>query len=76
MENNETMSNTSLDAEQQLEMIQQTRNLKKTLKQLGKNQLIMLVLQQVNLVVEQQNINKVLLERLKELEKKEEPKNA
>lgn len=43
----------------------QVRQLKRTLKQLSKNQLIQLVLQQVNETIEQQNINKVLLEQLK-----------
>lgn len=46
----------------------QVRQLKRTLKQLSKNQLIQLVLQQVNETIEQQNINKVLLEQLKSKE--------
>ena len=57
-----------LDQESMLEMLNQNRRIKSTLKQLSKNQLIKLLVEQVNLAVEQQNINKVLLEKLKEQE--------
>jgi hypothetical protein len=61
-----------LSREQELEILQQTTQLKKTLKQLSKNQLIALVLQQVNLTIEQQNINRILLDQIKESEKENE----
>jgi hypothetical protein len=61
-----------LSREQELEILQQTTQLKKTLKQLSKNQLIALVLQQVNLTTEQQNINRILLDQIKESEKENE----
>jgi len=48
----------------------QFSNLKKQLKQLSKNELITLVLQQVEINVENQNINKLLAEKLKELQEK------
>ena len=70
---------TKLNEEQELQLMQETRELKRTLKGLSKNQLILLLMQQVNIAVEMQNVNKVLLEKLKELEpqgQKEEPKNV
>lgn len=73
--------NQNLSKEQQGQVLQETLQLKKTLKNLSKNQLILLLMQQVNLAVEMQNINKVLLDEVKLLEtklglKKEEgPKN-
>lgn len=54
-----------LTKEEELEILDQTRNLKKTLKQLSKNELIQLLLQQVNYAVEQQNVNKVLHAQLR-----------
>lgn len=54
------------------EIAEQTRVLRRTLKRLSKNQLIEQLFVQVNLCVEQQNINKVLLERLKTYERGEE----
>lgn len=65
--------NQKLSKEQEGQIVMETAQLKRTLKSLSKNQLIVLLLQQVNLAVEQQNVNKVLLERLKELEPKSEP---
>lgn len=46
------------------EMAQAGAALKKHLKMLSKNQLIALLVQQVNLVIEHQNINKILIEKL------------
>src|SRR4029077_14496468 len=46
------------------------QKMRKTLKQLGKNQLITLVMQQVQLAIEQQTANKIMLEELKRLEDK------
>lgn len=48
------------------EALQALRDMKHQLKQLSKNQLIQLLFQQANFAQEQQNINKVLLEKLKE----------
>jgi len=48
--------------------LEQRRMLKKTLKQLGKNQLIDLVLQQVGINIEQQASNKYLIEALRKYE--------
>lgn len=53
-----------LSPEDARELMQQASKLKKTLKSLSKNQLVALVIQQVNIAVEQQNINKILLEKL------------
>lgn len=55
-----------LDDTDMATLIEQTRRMKKTLKQLSKNQLIQLLVEQVNQTIEQQNINKVLLDQLKE----------
>lgn len=49
-----------------LEYLEQGRKIKQSLKNLSKNQLIQLLLEQVNFSIEQQNINRVLLEKLKE----------
>jgi Glu-tRNA(Gln) amidotransferase subunit E-like FAD-binding protein len=66
-----------LSEEQKKELLREIALLKRTLKQLGKNQLIQLVLQQMNLAIEQQNINKLLIEQLNELTKgKEDVKNS
>lgn len=68
------MSNVQLkpQEEQAAEIAHELAVLRKTLKSLSKNQLIQLVLQQVNKVIEHQNINKVLVDRLKEKEEKNE----
>lgn len=55
---------TRLDEEEVGQIIEETKNLKKSLKKLSKNQLILLLMQQVNLAVEMQNINRVLVEKL------------
>lgn len=62
-----TTTNSELTAEQEAELLAAGVHLKKTLKQLSKNQLIVLVFQQMNEAINQQNINKVLLQELKEL---------
>jgi hypothetical protein len=49
--------------------------LKKTLKRLGKNQLIQLVLQQMNLAIEHQNINRVLLAQMESLKEQKGDSN-
>lgn len=51
-------------------VLQDLQELKRNLKKLSKNQLINLVFQQMNMSMEMQNINKVLAERLKEMEGK------
>lgn len=56
----------ALDDVDMAQLIQQTKNMKAALKRLSKNQLIQLLLEQVNQTIEQQNINKVLLEKMKE----------
>lgn len=61
-----------LSPEEARELMQQASALKKSLKALSKNQLISLVIQQVNLAIEQQNINKILLEKMN-LNKTENP---
>jgi len=63
-----------LSPEDARDLLDQMARLKKSLKALSKNQLITLVIQQVNIAVEQQNINKVLLEKMKN--QTEESKNA
>jgi hypothetical protein len=62
-------TNNELSEAQELELLQQGARLKKTLKQLSKNQLISLVFQQMSEAINQQNINKVLLQELEELKK-------
>jgi hypothetical protein len=57
----------TLTDEQMAALVHDSQMLRKTLKRLGKNQLIQLVFQQMNLAIEQQNINKVLLEDLKKM---------
>lgn len=52
------------------------RDVKKALKNLSKNQLILLVLQQMNIAVEQQNINKMLMEDLKKIGESNESTNS
>lgn len=59
-------SNSQLDDTDMAAIIEQTRRMKRTLKQLSKNQLIQLLVEQVNITIEQQNVNKVLLEKMKE----------
>ncbi len=54
-----------LTPEQARELYNQGLALKKQLKLLSKNQLIALLIQQVNMNIEQQNINKILADRLK-----------
>lgn len=55
-----------LDDTDVAQMIEQARHMKRTLKQLSKNQLIQLLVEQVNQTIEQQNINRVLVEKMKE----------
>lgn len=55
-----------LDENDVAQMIEQARHMKRTLKQLSKNQLIQLLVEQVNQTIEQQNINRVLVEKMKE----------
>jgi hypothetical protein len=62
------MEHIDMSPEQAQTLLRETAQLKRTLKQLSKNQLIVLLLQQVNFAVEQQNINKVLLAELKSKE--------
>ena len=69
-----TTTNSELTVEQEAELLAAGVHLKKTLKQLSKNQLIVLVFQQMNEAINQQNINKVLLQELNEL--KEGKKDA
>lgn len=57
---------------EQAQLISEVREVKKTLKQLSKNQLIALVLQQTNQALEQQNLNKFLVEKLNKLEGKKD----
>jgi len=54
--------------EAQQEIMDSALHLKRSLKRLSKNQLIQLLVQQVNFSTEQQNVNKVLLERLQKFE--------
>jgi len=71
--------NNELSPEIEAQLIEQGIQLKKTLKQLSKNQLIVLVFQQMNEAINQQNINKVLLAELQELkqgENKSEDSNS
>jgi len=56
--------NIELTPEQARELYNQGLALKKHLKTLSKNQLIALLIRQVNMNVDQQNINKILLEKL------------
>jgi hypothetical protein len=51
----------------QKEALSRISEMKKTLKGLSKNQLILLVIQQVNVSLDQQNINKILMRQLEEL---------
>lgn len=60
-------SRPELDEQGRHEVLQQTRMIKRTLKNLSKNQIIQLLLEQVNHSIEQQNINQVLMAELKEL---------
>lgn len=62
--------NSEIDLRKQV--VNEVREVKKALKQLSKNQLIALVLQQTNIALEQQNLNKQLVE---ELDKVKETKN-
>ena len=62
----ETLKNDSYEEAPEITAAQ----LKKTLKQLSKNQLITLVLQQVQINIEQQTSNKIMLDELKRLEDK------
>lgn len=62
----EPMINGQLSEADALAMVEEGRRMKAALKQLSKNQLIRLLIEQVNFSIEQQNVNKVLLERLKE----------
>lgn len=54
------------------EIYKDLRTLQKEMKKLSKNQLIKLVLNQMQIAMEQQNINQVLLEKLKETENSNE----
>ena len=69
------MSSFNVD-EQRLEgeLVEQWRGIKKTLKQLSKNQLIQMCVELSNAVTEQQNINQHLLSELKSY-RPEEPEN-
>jgi hypothetical protein len=53
-----------LTPEQAREMVDAGIALKKHLKALSKNQLIALLIKQVNITIEQQNVNKILADRL------------
>jgi hypothetical protein len=55
-----------LDEVDAAQMLEQHRKMKQTLKRLSKNQLIQLLLEQVNQTIEQQNVNRILLEGQKE----------
>ncbi len=59
-----------LTPEQELELMNQAREIKKHLKKMSKNQLIQALLMHVNILTEQKSINKILIERLKEAEGK------
>jgi hypothetical protein len=61
---------TKLNEEEVGQIVEETRSLKKSLKNLSKNQLILLLMQQVNIAVEMQNLNKVLVEKLRAHEAK------
>jgi len=74
MNSTQNLSNDSrptLSPDDVFELQAQTRAMKKALKNLSKNQLIQLLLEQVNQTIEQQNLNKVLLEKSKENESAE-----
>jgi len=60
------MTKRALTEEETMSLVTEGRKIKSALKQLSKNQLIQLLLEQVNYATEQQNINKVLLEKIKE----------
>lgn len=57
-----------LSEEDEALILQQTREIKKHLKMLSKNQLVQLLMQHVNLLTEQKAINKILLDRVKAAE--------
>lgn len=66
----------SQQQEADLEIVNKMRELKKMFKGMSKNQLIHFLLQQIALLAEHQNINRVLLEQNEQLKKeKGEPKN-
>jgi hypothetical protein len=60
-------NNLELDDIDMQRLLEETRKMKRTLKQLSKNQLIQLLVEQVNINIEHQNINRVLLEKMKEV---------
>ncbi len=59
----------------EMEMQKAVRNMKLQLKKLSKNQLVRTVIQQAHVNVEQQDVNKVLLEKLKKFEGESDAKD-
>lgn len=56
-------------SDEDMEVAAKVRELKKTFKSLSKNQLIDLLLRQVGISIDQQNINKIIMEENMELKK-------